>query len=550
MRKQRHADIVDGSTQPVERAFTAAYQRLGTRYLPAVAVVMYGMLSVMAALLVVTVARVQSTDAATSAPLALGAFVDVGVCVAIVYARCRAEIGPMNAWTRGPPSAELARLTWHAAVALPARTPRRAFLPGVLLIALYAAITFVAVDLSAASAMIVFVGALVLLLGVGLMLAVVGQELAVRPLLREVAAYLPALDAPPPATLPIASRLRIVIPLTSFAVALVAVLYVAPGESAGDLAVAILVVLGASLTFGLAMALILGEAVTGPVAELVRVTDAMRGGDVNLRAPVFSGDELGRLTHDFNNALGELQASRARVVAAGDAARRRVERDLHDGAQQRLVMLRLKLGLHARALADHPAAAQVADLQAELAAALEELRELAHGIYPVALESDGLRGALEDAAQRCSVATTVTCDGACRYPRELETAVYFCCLEALQNAAKHAGDDAHVAVELAGRDETLDFIVRDNGPGFDPGTGGAGLQNMRDRIGALGGELQIDSAPGTGATVHGRVPVPGPPRLVTSSAQFRARSGRLAGGRWARDTQRIVRGEACESGDL
>jgi signal transduction histidine kinase len=509
---QRHTAIAGGTAQPVERLFAAAYQRLGRRYVPAVVVVLSGMLAVMAAFLVVTVARVQSTDATTGVSLALGAFVVVGVCVAIVYTRCRSEIGVFNAWIDGPPSAELARDAWHAAIALPASVPRRAAVPGVLLIASYGAITFIAVDASAAAAIIVFVGALVLLLGVGLMLAVVGLELAVRPGLREVAAFLPDLEAPPQATLPIAARLRIVIPLTSFAVALVAVLYVAPGESAGDLAVAILVVLGASLTFGLATALIVGESLTGPVAELMRIANAMRSGDANARAPVFSGDELGRLTHDFNNALGELQASRARVVAAGDAARRRVERDLHDGAQQRLIMLRLKLGLHAHALADQPAASQVAELQTELAVALEELRELAHGIYPAALESDGLRGALEEAAPRCSIATTVTCDGANRYPRELETAVYFCCLEALQNAAKHAGDDAQVAIDLAARDDALHFTIRDNGPGFDPSTDGAGLQNMRDRIGALGGELQIDSAPGAGTTVRGRVTVSDQPR--------------------------------------
>ncbi|HEX6391227.1 MAG TPA: ATP-binding protein, partial [Solirubrobacteraceae bacterium] len=120
--------------------------------------------------------------------------------------------------------------------------------------------------------------------------------------------------------------------------------------------------------------------------------------------------------------------------------------------------------------------------------------------------SDGLRGALEDAAQRCAITTTVTSDGTGRYPRELETAVYFCCLEALQNAAKHAGDDAQVAVDLAARDDALHFTVHDDGPGFDTETDGAGLQNMRDRIGALGGDLQIDSRPGAGTTVRGRVP--------------------------------------------
>jgi signal transduction histidine kinase len=145
----------------------------------------------------------------------------------------------------------------------------------------------------------------------------------------------------------------------------------------------------------------------------------------------------------------------------------------------------------------------------ELNHALAELRDLAHGIYPAVLESDGLPGALRAAAERSSMPVTVETDGVGRYAQELEAAVYFCCLEALQNAAKHAGDGAKVSVRLSQVDGQVQFDVSDDGRGYDAAavSPSAGLQNMADRIGALGGELQIESVPGAGTTVRGAVPI-------------------------------------------
>jgi signal transduction histidine kinase len=141
--------------------------------------------------------------------------------------------------------------------------------------------------------------------------------------------------------------------------------------------------------------------------------------------------------------------------------------------------------------------------------ALAELRDLAHGIYPAVLQNDGLPGALAEAAERAAIPATLQCDGAGRYPPELEAAVYFCCLEALQNAAKHAGDGAQAKVELSHRNSALVFAVADDGRGFDATNAppSAGLQNMTDRIGALGGSLLIDSAPGRGTNVTGTIPL-------------------------------------------
>ncbi|SDU88970.1 sensor histidine kinase [Jiangella alkaliphila] len=203
----------------------------------------------------------------------------------------------------------------------------------------------------------------------------------------------------------------------------------------------------------------------------------------------------------------ELQASRARIVSAADASRRQIERNLHDGAQQRLVALAVKLGL-ARRLATGDSAALLEELRTDVQETLTELRELAHGIYPPLLREHGLGEALRNAAGRAAVPTTVEADGA-RYLPEAEAAVYFCCLEALQNAGKHAGPGASATVRVGGSASGgLEFEVADDGAGFDPAATSEshGFVNMRDRLGAFGGELTVDSAPGAGTVIRGTIP--------------------------------------------
>jgi len=188
-----------------------------------------------------------------------------------------------------------------------------------------------------------------------------------------------------------------------------------------------------------------------------------------------------------------------------------VERDLHDGAQQQLVLLGMKLALTRSLIkADPPAAAAMHDeLRADLSLAIGQLRDLAHGIYPAVLVSEGLPGALRDAAGRAQVVTEVRWNGTGRYLAEVEAAVYFCCLEALQNVVKHAGDGARVRIELSARDRRLRFEIADDGQGYETGVvpASGGLQNMTDRIGALGGHFRIHSAPGSGTTILGSIPL-------------------------------------------
>ncbi len=216
-----------------------------------------------------------------------------------------------------------------------------------------------------------------------------------------------------------------------------------------------------------------------------------------------------RLTEELRLRLEELQASRQRIVAAQDQERRRIERNIHDGAQQQLVALAVKLGLvRTIGKSDEEKADQMlADLQTDAQQALEDLRDLARGIYPPLLADQGLLAALEAQARKASLPVAVASDGVERYPQEVEAAVYFCALEALQNVAKYAGaTGAHVRLHAG--DGSLVFEVVDDGGGFDVATvkRGSGLTNMSDRLSALGGTLDIESSPGSGTVVRGRIP--------------------------------------------
>ena len=207
----------------------------------------------------------------------------------------------------------------------------------------------------------------------------------------------------------------------------------------------------------------------------------------------------------------DLRGSARRLVAAQDEERRRLERNIHDGAQQQLVALTIKARL-ARGLTgrDPAKAAEIlGEIEGDSGRALEDLRALARGIYPPLLADRGLATALEAQARRSPVPVTIHADGLGRYPQEVEAAVYFSVLEALQNVAKYAGATA-AGVTLGIRDERLRFEVRDDGRGFDPGaTGyGTGLQGIADRLTALDGRIEVTSAPGAGATVAGTIPLP------------------------------------------
>jgi signal transduction histidine kinase len=218
-----------------------------------------------------------------------------------------------------------------------------------------------------------------------------------------------------------------------------------------------------------------------------------------------------RLAEELKARLEDLKAAQKRLVNAQDAERRRLERNIHDGAQQQLVALAVKLRL-ADGLVERDAAKArelLGQLQGETNTALEDLRDLARGIYPPLLADKGLPAALEAQARKSGLPIEIRADGIGRYPQDVEAAVYFSCLEAMQNIAKYASASS-AWVALSERDHALTFAVTDDGRGFDPvaTSAGTGLQGIADRVGALDGEVAVTSVPGGGTTIEGLLPLP------------------------------------------
>ena len=251
------------------------------------------------------------------------------------------------------------------------------------------------------------------------------------------------------------------------------------------------------------------RAVPGPAARDTTATDGAERRRVD-------GSDSGREGGRFRVRLF-VPAWRRRttrdVLAAGDAERERLAQDLHDGVQQQLTALRIRLGLAADRFAERGETEAGAVLQGfgdDVDHLIDGLRDLARGIYPALLTSYGLAAALVSAGVHSGQPVTVHASGVRRCRPEVEIAVYFACLAALDNSARHAGPVA-VSVDLCDTGGALDFTVCDSGAGFDPAHTqvGAGIANMRDRIAAVGGTLAVDSAPARGTRVHGRVPDPG-----------------------------------------
>ncbi len=217
-----------------------------------------------------------------------------------------------------------------------------------------------------------------------------------------------------------------------------------------------------------------------------------------------------RLTEELRRRLEDLKAAQKRLVAAQDEERRKLERNIHDGAQQQLVALSVQIRLAQSLVERDPQKAQamLGDLQTRTTETLEDLRDLARGIYPPLLADKGLAAALEAQARKSTMAVEVRAGALGRYAPEVEAAAYFCVLEALQNTAKYANATT-VRVSLETEEANLRFEVVDDGEGFDPTSDGhgSGLQGMADRLAALDGGIEIRSAPGAGTTVLGRIPV-------------------------------------------
>jgi signal transduction histidine kinase len=258
----------------------------------------------------------------------------------------------------------------------------------------------------------------------------------------------------------------------------------------------------------------------GEARVLAVVHDAALSEDPELLEAVGAASLLAlesrRLEHDLLDSVDALRASQRRLVGAASAERRKIERDLHDGVQQKLVALRIELELTRDLVGESGLEGRLAHLAINFDDALDELRSAAHGIYPPLLADEGLEAALREVARRSTVPLSIELEVVGRLSEDRETAVYYCCLEALQNVAKHGGDEAAASLRLWRDQKAVRFSVSDDGVGFvprRPATQGAGLTNMTDRIGAVGGTLAVRSAPGEGTTVQGAVTVEADDRI-------------------------------------
>jgi len=205
----------------------------------------------------------------------------------------------------------------------------------------------------------------------------------------------------------------------------------------------------------------------------------------------------------------QLRQARVRALDARDLERRRIQRDLHDSAQQRLVSVRIQLGLLAERAASDDDRASIDQLGRGLEDALADIRSVTRDGAPRTLAGFGVAEALRSVTAQAAIPVVIDADGFGRYPPEIERAVYYSCVEALQNSVKHGGPNVLVRIGLRGSPSGVSFIVEDSGVGFEAGRtrSGAGLQNLADRVGALGGRLTVDSRVGTGTRIRGEIPL-------------------------------------------
>lgn len=516
------------------------YARFGTGYV-SVVLVWLGFLALAGGLLSAVVAT-RLLAQSFRPPLVLLLMVEAAIAVGcgVPFALIWRDARPLVGWIRDGRREDAASVAWRAGVTVIRRALPRCFvLVSVLLVpAVVWAVGHY--HLGSSGFPVAWIFAQLGIAVTAVYMFFVGEAM-LRPMVEDAARVVPAAEGVRRPQVRIRQKVLLALAVTtSFAVlmsqAIGSIGHSPTSRMLGAVAIAGLI----ALTFTPVLIRAVTDSVVGPVRTLTSATARAAAGDLEHRVPVTSDDELGVLTTSFNDMVRglrerealrndnleltsalqasladlqlraeELRASRARVVAAADSERRRVERDLHDGAQQQLVLLGLKLGMAARLIGKDPGAATAMhdELRADLSEALSELRDLAHGIYPAVLENEGLPGALREAVERAAIPTELRCDGAGRYPPELEAAVYFCCLEALQNAAKHAGEGAKAKIELAERGRSLLFEVADDGQGYDTAVarGSVGVQNMTDRIGALGGKLTIRSAAGSGTTILGSI---------------------------------------------
>ena len=347
---------------------------------------------------------------------------------------------------------------------------------------------------------------------------VFGAQLAVRPMVRDLARNIDEVPLPDVST-SVGFKLRLAVPAVTVATAALSVVIAAePGTDHWKLLTGVMFAIGGAGLLSIVIAKLLAVSLLQPLADLLDATRRLKAGDFATPVPDLSADEYGVLACSFNEAMeglaerqhlaGEVRASRARIVAASDAERRRIERNIHDGAQQRLMAVALDL----RMLADAAGSRGADDLSAmanssltSLTGALEELRELARGLHPSVLTTDGLAPALTQLASLAPLPVSIETTPE-RFPEPIESTAYFVACEALTNIAKYA-EASQAAISVLSHDGQLRVEVSDDGVGGADPTSGSGLAGLADRVEALDGRLLVDSPDGIGTRVVAELPL-------------------------------------------
>jgi signal transduction histidine kinase len=512
-----------GAYGRADRALDRLYERLGIRIMWVIlgGGAVFGLLTALGANLFV--ARYLSLPASAAVHVMLLQLLVLGPIGLLVFLSCRRQVQTIFAWSGAGRTAERAPKTWYALLDHPRLTIRPAIATSMLMlpsafywVGHYHRHWWGAVPLAIGGATAIASWAA---------LVIFAADLIGRPLRADVAAHLPPdfeprLDG-------ISLRLKTLAPMPILALGC-AIFAGAYANLSHDGLVRYTIALGAALVIvavASATFFVINRSALRPVDDLVAATNRVREGDLDRPVPVVSADELGTLAHSFNQMLDglrdreslrdellkreeELRESRARIVAASDAERRRVERNIHDGAQQRLVALSLEL----RLLEQAATAARAPELQAmaaeafdNLKEALNELRELARGLHPAVLGTDGLGPALRQLASRSPIPVTVSAPAE-RLPELVESTIYFVASEALANVAKYSqASSASLLIRRCGR--RVELQVSDDGVGGAVLGSGSGLTGLADRVAALDGTLAIESPRGAGTTLTAEIPL-------------------------------------------
>ncbi|MDX1510903.1 MAG: sensor histidine kinase [Nitriliruptorales bacterium] len=498
--------------QRIEAAFDRLYHRLGARYLTVMRyVVLVPIYLAVAFFAVVFLSYLDPTAEQVARAMVVGHVLLILVVVVHMAPGGKKLTAPVDRWLAEGRPDELAMEAWEAARVITSKGFWLALRSGILVYVLSMAYSAVEFSFSLLDLAVITQGFLLAVVGI---VAVVWPftEMYHRPVRRDLARRLG--DDLPEVTVqfPIGGRLLLsgaAIGLMTGAVIAFAARFNEDLPSLGRLGVLVVIV---GLTISALPIFLLSRSLLAPVEDLLDATQRVAAGDLSARVDVTTNDEVGVLAHSFNRmvdeleeAVAEVRASRARIVAASDAERRRVERNIHDGAQQQLTALGIQLNLLRELVTDRPDVLEALGAAIRnLRLSLDELRELARGLHPSILTTDGLGPALAQLADRSSVPVVIDVSDE-RLDEGLESTAYFVVSEALANVTKYA-QASSVSISMLRDDGTVVLEVVDDGVGGARPEPGSGLAGLVDRVEAVGGQLHIDSPAGSGTTIRAILP--------------------------------------------